>query len=125
MLRNNGKLETVHFLNWLCHSGEVDLPDLVDWAQRNPSKMGAGTPEEWLAHSLHMRLFNILKTEFGRAFAMEALSYDGFTNETDYVGSVQRKMIAPLLALAVDRVDCDLIARYLLAETSQLTPSLN
>ena len=128
MLYYNGNPETVHFVNWLFHSGEVDLLALIERAQHKSLETGEGTTEEWLADSLHNRLVNILHSELGRIFTDEALTFDEFTKDQDYMGPARNKLVAPLLGLLMARIDCDSIARYILswaAATKPLAPSLN
>ena len=125
MLYYNGNPETVHFLNWLFHSEDVNLDAIVERARRKPIDMSEGTPEEWLACSVHNWLVNLLHDEFGHIFTNEALTFDEFTEDQDYTGPARDKLLAPLLGLLMARIDCTAIARYILAwvaATKRLAP---
>jgi hypothetical protein len=117
MLFYNGNPETVHFLSWLLHSGEVNLHLLVKQAL----KASDGSPEETLASSLHDFLVRALHNALDHIFTDEALQFEEFGEENDYVGPVRDKLAAPLLGLMLGRVDFDAIAAYLLVWAKDAT----
>jgi hypothetical protein len=115
LLHYNGNPETVHYLNWLHHSGEVDLDSLIEQAEIESREMGDETPEHSLAFSLHHKLVHILHYELDHIFTDEALTFNEFMKDQDYIGPVRDKLVAPLLGLMMGRIDCDAIAQYILA----------
>ena len=111
MLYYNGNPETVHFLNWLFHSGEVNLHLLIKQALEASDE----SPKETLACSLHDFLVHSLHNALDHIFTDEALQFEEFGEENDYAGPLRDKLAAPLLGLMLGRVDFDAIAAYLLA----------
>jgi hypothetical protein len=111
MLFYNGNPETVHYLNWLLHSEEVNLHPLIQEAL----EAAEGTPEESLASSLHDRLVHVLHATLDRVFSDEAQRFEEFGEEADYLGPVRDKLAAPLLGLMLARIDFRATASYLLA----------
>jgi hypothetical protein len=113
MLCYNGTPETVYYFNWIMHSGQFNLQAYLERARRKPQEMGEGTPEEYLACSLHNRLVNSIHKAFPLTDA--DLQFDDCVQEEDYIGPEKNKLLAPLLSLMLARIDFDAIARFILA----------
>ncbi|MGA2620758.1 MAG: hypothetical protein ABSF26_24310 [Thermoguttaceae bacterium] len=111
MLYYNGNPETVHVLNWLFHSGEVDLHRLIEQVLATAEE----SPEEILASHLHDHLVHVLHDALDDVFTDEALHFEEFGEAKDYVGPVRDKLAAPLLGLTLGRIDFDAIAVHLFA----------
>ena len=74
--------------------------------------------EQSLGLDLRHTLVNTLDHALDHIFRDEALTFDEFVKDQDYVGPVRDKLVAPLLGLMMGRTDCDAIARYVLAWAS-------
>ena len=135
MLNYVGTPETVHFTNWVLHSGYVDPAALVrkatELAEEGMPKEEF-TPEEqehygdYLAEEVQEKLADILEESLGDWLYQSPLDYNdcdgwGLLNSPDfYQGADIWPLIYPLLASAIGEIEFDCAAKHILARVTQL-----
>ena len=134
MLNYVGSPETVHFVNWVLHSGHVDPAALV---RRATEEAEAGMPKEdftaeeqeyygdYLAEEAQNKLADILEealAEWAGEYA-DYNHYDGWclvNSLESYQGAGPFFLFAPLIASAIGEIDFGHAAEHVFAHVNQL-----
>jgi len=124
MLRHTGTPETVHFVNWLLHSGYVDALALADKAVSEA--MSEGGSEDELAQRMRRKLAKMLKQAipgWAQEFAPDynhAEQWE-FSESPDWFHEAgPLRLFAPLLASAIGRIDLFEVADHIYVYIGQM-----
>ena len=124
MLRHTGTPETVHFVNWVLHSGYVDALALADKAVSEATS--EGDSEDDLAHRMRWKLANMLKEAIPGWAEEFAPDYNHaeeweFGDSPDFFHEAgPRRLFAPLLASAIGRIDLFEVADHIYVYIGQM-----
>jgi len=126
MLKCHGNQESIHFINWLLHSGCINLPALVEGADARAAEIVSGDPQAdkrrlpeiaWncLAAELH-RIVDRVIYEFTAVDDLEAGYL--FLDPEAYQGCPSGGLLAPLFAAMIERIDFGLAADLVFTKVS-------